>query len=52
MWDILTACATIEKKPLRIRAARYELKLVAAAHHADVPRAAEVKSTRIGRRPK
>jgi len=29
---MLTACATMEKNPFKIRATRYELKLVAAAH--------------------
>lgn len=49
---MLTAWATVEKNPFRMRAAKYELKLVAAAHQADVPTAMEVKKTRIGNRPK
>ena len=48
----LTACATIEKSPLRIRAARNDSKLVAAAHHAEVPNAMDVKNVSIGKRPK
>ena len=42
----------MEKNPFRMRAAMYELKLVAAAHQADVARAMEVKNTSIGSRPK
>lgn len=49
---MLTACATMEKNPFKMRATRYELKLVAAAHQADVPKAIDVKSTKIGSRPK
>ena len=39
---LLTASAATEKKPLRIRAARYEWKVVEAAHHAMEPRAIEM----------
>ena len=49
---LLTAWATSEKNPFKMRAAKYELKLVAAAHQAEVPRATEVKKRRIGNRPK
>ena len=48
----LTACATVEKKPFRMRAARYELKLVAAPHQAEVPKAMDVKESKTGSRPK
>ena len=40
---VLTACAQITKKPFIILAAMYDGKLVAAAHHADVPSAIETK---------
>lgn len=49
---MLTDWATVEKKPFKIRAAKYESNVVAAAHQADVPTAIEVKKTRIGKRPK
>ena len=49
---VLTACAAVEKNPFRIRAPTYELKLVAAAHQAEVPRAIDVKKTSTGSRPK
>ena len=49
---VLTACAAVEKNPFRMRAATYELKLVAAAHQAEVPRAIDVKKTSTGSRPK
>ena len=50
--EVLTACATMEKNPFKILAARYDSKDVAAAHQADVASATEVKRTRTGNRPK
>ena len=49
---MLTAWATLEKNPFRMRAAKYESKLVAAAHQAEVPRAMDVNKNNIGSRPK
>ena len=49
---MLTACAAIEKNPFKMRAAKYELKLVAAAHQAEVPTDMDVKMNRTGSRPK
>ena len=44
--------ATTEKKPLRMRAAMKDLKEVAAAHQAAVPKELHWKKRRTGRRPK
>lgn len=45
-------CATVEKKPLRMRAAMKDSKLVAAAHHAAVMVAKTRNQKTTGRRPK
>ena len=46
------ACATVEKKPWRTRAASNERKLVAAADHAAVKNAKMANQNRTGKRPK
>ena len=48
----LTACATTENNPLRIRAASHDFGLVAAPDQADVAKVIAVNDTRIGKRPK
>jgi hypothetical protein len=45
-------CATVEKKPLRIRAAIKDSKVTAPAHQAAVAKATTRNQVRTGRRPK